>query len=504
MSRIRTRAVWLLLIMLAAIATVAIGANWFSDAVCKRIVSVILYGSTGLATVWMVIHAISTRDNSILSQLRSIVVVAAIGLILPTLAGPVLSQVPEIKSTFCPNCDVSLAEAERLRKLGGDNLPGAETLARACFDNAPDSEAAAKAARELVLILADRVELKINLLPGRPGKPGEYSTSEQCVSALTVINEAVQLATQYAPDLVSFVQERQRRYLSPTLCGTGVVITIPPPTMTVEILHVLPPRTSNGARVDFQVKKDNQPQSGFKSGAFTLNGETVSASSFSEHTADDPVCIIAVVDNSGSISTKGAADINAALKVLNDNRNRNPKDELGMILFATNVSVIQAPHLGNLPLVPNPKGGTALWDAMLKGLETAQQCRAENRYVIALTDGANTVPPASPGLSGDDLENARKISKIAQDQDISICTIGIQSDDFTADAEKALQVAVNGCEYQRADNTDKVYLLFQNITGFVHNFYRIEIPKDALSSGSNIEVCLQGQPKQNCGVAVLP
>jgi Mg-chelatase subunit ChlD len=133
------------------------------------------------------------------------------------------------------------------------------------------------------------------------------------------------------------------------------------------------------------------------------------------------VCLIAVVDNSGSIHP-GLEQIRDALEKLNDAR--KPGDELGLVVFGTHqeVDIWQNPSPDPLDTVGVDASGrmTALWDGVVEGLEAADSCSADNRYLLLLTDGHDT---DSQRLGGDSETQAREVARRAREQGVNICTV---------------------------------------------------------------------------------
>lgn len=205
-----------------------------------------------------------------------------------------------------------------------------------------------------------------------------------------------------------------------------------------------------------------------------------------ERSADDPVCVIAVVDNSGSIKP-GLPAIRRAILKLNDQR--KPGDQLGMVVFAGHDN-IQGYGPSGSPLDPGLITGsgqlTALWDAALTGLSLADRCTPSFRYLILLTDGGDN---DSQLLGGDNLAKAREVERRAAKVNVSICAVGIQSKQL----ERApLEVAAYGCGYYEANNFDAVAGLFERIFGYVRDFYRIHLDAKDVPIGSTLVIYANG------------
>jgi hypothetical protein len=183
----------------------------------------------------------------------------------------------------------------------------------------------------------------------------------------------------------------------------------------------------------------------------------------------------------------GLEQIREALQKLNDAR--KPEDKLGMVVFARHdeISVYEP---SDIPLPINEVDATgsftALWDATLVGLETAQYCPYSNRYLILLTDGRDN---DSRKLKGDNPTRAREIAQQAAAQGVSLCTVGIASKELE---EEPLRLVASGCGYYPAENFDQVASLFQEIFGYMRDFYRLRVEPGAVVPGSRCTLQVLG------------
>lgn len=247
------------------------------------------------------------------------------------------------------------------------------------------------------------------------------------------------------------------------------------------------------AYIDFRIIKNGYSLDGLDEDDFRLyRGDSNNELdyNFTARDSDDSVCIIAVVDNSGSI-VEGISKIRNAL--INLNEFRKETDELGLVIFGNleDVSIAMRPSLEDInPLLVNGSGEyTALWAGTELGIEAAQMCESPNRYLIVLTDGKDTTRYKINGKPADDLIAARHLSKLASDAEISICSVGIQSDTLNSDA---LKILATGCDYYETsrldDNADVDMLVskFSEIIGFVRDFYRVRISASEFSTGDPV------------------
>lgn len=467
----RSRRGWLILIAIAAVAAVLIGRQWlFAQAACPRLQFALLYATAVLMWFAMTLYASVTQDDAPIVQVATLGVVILASLLVPSVAGSFLGGLPQVREVFCPSCDEILATAQELREAG--QIDGAEHLVRQCLSENPDARCQAAAASELARVLYE--------------KAGRWIREGRCTGVDTALAEAHTLASgRNDSDLVLAIEERQQNFR--IVCATPT--PTPPPTVTplptstpvniqIEILRAR--RTEDVATVDFRILQAGGQLAGLPQSNFVLSnaaGETVPILNFEERGADDPVCMVVVVDNSGSIYP-GRDQIRAAIASLNDKR--KPDDELGLVVFTTHadVRVVQMPARESLdPSVVTGVGAmTALWDGILAGLDVAQNCEAVTRYLLVLTDGADN---DSVILEGDNLSQARQIADRAEAANVGIFAVGVESE---ALEEEPLRLVAWGGDYRSAEDFDALVSLFQDIFGFVRNFYRIQFSADALSA----------------------
>jgi hypothetical protein len=303
------------------------------------------------------------------------------------------------------------------------------------------------------------------------------------------------IATQWAP---AFLAARQAPTLtprpSPTPTWTRVIPTAVPtatrrptprfvPTSTLQpaptprniTLEVLDSKLAGRQMlVEVKVFEAGTSVFGLRRSDFELTSDNSSIPFFlEERNADDPVCLVVVIDDSGSI-LPGLEQIRAAVRGLNDKRKLG--DELGMVVFAGSdrVEVKQLPADSPLDemLVTGQGQRTALWDGVLKGIEVARSCSMSTRYLLVFTDGADN---SSVKLQGDDSERALLIANLAEAQGLGVCTVGVESE---ALKEEPLILAAHRCRYSRAAAFDELTALFEDLFGYVRHFYRLEFSTD--------------------------
>ena len=242
-SRIRYNTRWVVLIAIAAVATLLLGSKWFfAETDCPILQNGLLFGSTGFITLVMAVRAI-TGNSAPLEQFRRVGWVFGFGLIVPMLLGSLLLQLPELRSQVCPSCDKNTENAEDLRETAETDqtnplgkLEGAEVFARRGM-KACGVQTKPHAADILASILFDRAGLLI--------------TKKDCIGAKRDLDEAFALTTEYnLPRQQAIVERERNRALicaepTPTPLPTPTATLTPTPTRTNTPTATLTPTPTN-------------------------------------------------------------------------------------------------------------------------------------------------------------------------------------------------------------------------------------------------------------------
>lgn len=488
MNRLRQRQGWIFSLLIVGGGVVAWGQlSLFAHAVCPPLQRLVLYGA---ALVWWIVfalYALLTRDDSLLRKISSWLLMGGLILATSTLMGGALVKNPSVRLVYCPGEICQQADlAKTLREQ--HRFQAAVDVARACLETAaPSSECLTRCAEELVLGVYEKIgEETEHVLEKGEGR------WETCQSMSDNLQEAYLVAQQHGLEKLKLaVQERQARVnlLCPTPTVTPMPTSTPTPTPTptpvVEVEVLRAQRVGNQAYVDLRVFKNGKEVTSLTASDFVVrSGDASVAFEVENRHADDPVCVVAVIDNSGSIYP-GRKAIQVAVQKLNDLR--KPGDELGMVLFSSHDEIRVFPPSPNSlePSVVTGEGDlTALWDATLEGLDLLSECQPQHRYLIVLTDGMDN---DSVHLEGDPSDKARAVAELAAQQHVSICGVGVQSS--VALDENSLRLASYGCGYYPAADFDQVAAVFQQIFGFVRDFYRLSWDASLMSDATvNIEV----------------
>ncbi|MCC7417879.1 MAG: VWA domain-containing protein [Acidobacteria bacterium] len=200
--------------------------------------------------------------------------------------------------------------------------------------------------------------------------------------------------------LVPFAASGQRQRAEPSFRSATSELVVLPVTVTDEdgaLVADLP-------RERFAVFDDGRPQPiAFSTGQ------------------DQPVVVGLIVDSSGSVGPKLGEIVAGALAFA---RASNPDDEVFVLEFNDTVTdalpgrEISAEHLGELErtlTALRPEGRTALYDALLAGLDRMAPGAGSRRVLVLISDGGDN---ASTGT-------LRQVMRLARASDVTIYTIGL-------------------------------------------------------------------------------
>lgn len=486
MEKIKSRRGWLIILFLTGIFSIYIGQNWlFVDASCPRLQNFLLIAITLASTFVALLYAILTANDSPVFQIASIGILGGGILLFTSILGSYLGGLSRVKLIYCPPSICERAElAQALRETG--KLQGAEDIARSCFTNVPfvssdDLACEPSCGRELSLTLFEKAGLILDAL----GDQNISDKKELCSDINEYLLEAHSMASKYGfTDLVRSIDERQQRANEncEILISTPTPTPSPTPKPLIELELIRSQLMPKIALIDIRAIENGITRQDLRSSDFNIlvNNKKVDDFDLEYRNEDDPICLIAVVDNSGSIYP-GRIQIRDAIKKLNGLR--KPGDQLGLVLFSSRDQIeVVEPASG--PLNPSVVTGsgelTALWDGILQGLESAQSCKSDTVYLIVLTDGADN---DSQLLEGDDITKARKIAELSSNQGVDICTVGIESQQLKPEP---LQYVATGCGYHPAEDFDELATIFKDIFGFIRDFYRLSFDPSIITEEQTI------------------
>lgn len=187
-----------------------------------------------------------------------------------------------------------------------------------------------------------------------------------------------------------------------------------------------------------------------------------------------PVAVALALDYSGSMSEKAALDMENAASEFVGNMD---SDDLGEIIkFSTEVEVAQS-FTQDKSLLEDAirnysmeRSSTALYDAIYKGLEDAQDYAERRRAVVAMTDGKDN---ASSHTDSD-------VTSLSATSNTPVFTIGL-GDNINAAILQAMASETGGLYYE-APASEDLTQVYHSISDVLSNQYFITLINDSSDS----------------------
>lgn len=541
-DNIQARAYWLALAVLLGSSLWYWTEGQLSLAECIKFRTLWNAISLGGGTLLCISIMIFSRHDGIFDQLGRLALCLAPAVLVSLYLGSYLEPLTFVKTTYCPRCK-ELDAAEIILKE--HNWDGAIKLAQFCGGDASiearawlgkgaDSmnaqpakcEEAQEQFAEAAKLIEDVQDPKEKLLletthktyidslakicQTKPPAPlptvlitidpksvvvGETATltwastnADKCIASDAWDNKILTTGT------LETTQDKAGTYFYKTTCyGEGgnttdqaqLTVTTPP----VVRLDLLGYRELQGI-LDFRLTTDGETVEDLKTSDVSVQSgnppHDIEVIDLKWRTQNQPICIIAVVDDSGSIkqgpnNLDGLQDIRDAITRLNKSRATVTNLELGMVVFNEKIISISPAKSDLDPNRIKANGSyTHLWAGIQAGLDLAKECHLAgplDRYLFVVTDGKNEWDP----LNLEDPNTRSTLNTVidsAKQDQASICTVGIKSDKLDDTAVQALKDAAVGCTYRRAETTDNVgTLLDQYLTNRI-NSYRLLTTKN--------------------------
>jgi hypothetical protein len=482
-KRLKRRIPWFLFIVIASIISYFVGKTIIENFRCPEFQKAFLVFINVLIAVIGLIWAMLRKSVATIWKILSVLLIFCAGVGIPFLFGEVIAQTEYVKTQFCPEVDLDYCDLV-YELLEEGHLDAAEDTAYKCIENSVSIDQELECEEALGDVLVAQLDQILEVVEDNQYDPIACDIAN---NKLIKLNELINPG-RGAEDLQSTYQQLSRRKelacqeptpIPPTAAPT------PTPTLVanfeIDLIRIIKGETD--FMIDFRIYRDNQQVRDLTSQDFLINAEEkeIDISGFEEKASDDPICLVAVVDNSGSVSD-GLADIRSAIETLNGQR--KSEDLLGLIVFSSPAE-IRIQELSVDPLDSSridARGDlTAIWHAVDQGLSLLDGCEFETKYLILLTDGDNNVPYNMK----DSNANARDLREKAMNMAVNICPIGVESDALNSDP---LALLATNCSYTTAENFDSVAGLFMDIFGYVRDFYRIMIPR---AGNENTELFLE-------------
>ena len=108
--------------------------------------------------------------------------------------------------------------------------------------------------------------------------------------------------------------------------------------------------------------------------------------------------------------------------------------------------------------------------------------------MLILTDGADNDSHNALFAGLDLVSRAQLVASQAASQKVNVCVVGVGN---TVNTDAMASMA-NGCGYYPVASFDQVASKFQEIFGFVHDFYRITFPSASLGGSQEATIQVPG------------
>jgi hypothetical protein len=480
LSRLQERRNWLLLLPIIGLISFFIGRWMFQEVSCTRLQLTIL----ALMTLagWFIINIFAfIGPDSLPAKILSIAALLILPITGTIYLSPLVARDPIIVASFCPPEECQRASQVR-ELLSQGEFDAAKKIAEICMQEAVSSSCSSNCGCGLTDSMA--AEVKAEILNSR------FIEAHDVLSKARAVNQQYACGQDTAIDALQLLLDE--KLATPTV--TPTITPEPPPTHTptptprpylLSVLQFL--IDNNTLRIDLKVEDKGLFVRGLNEDDFNfyIDSQPAEITSFLETRADDPVCLMIVVDNSGSISM-GLKEMHDSIRVVNEER--QPTDEIGLVTFAGNdeVKLAKAPEVGTIinPLLINGSGiRSAIWDGVIKGIDAAATCDSRNRYVILTSDGDDNQSLFENDERNEEVRVAA-LAKRAVEAGVKVCTIGIPSVRPRPDLLSQLALST-GCKYYSAADFDNVASFVKEIVGSIREFYRLNANIDNVSKGTH-------------------
>ena len=192
---------------------------------------------------------------------------------------------------------------------------------------------------------------------------------------------------------------------------------------------------------------------------------------FSNETGEDaqPMTVVLLIDTSGSVKDKLAFEQEAASEFLRQTLRKN-KDLAAIVQFDSEVSLIQDftydySVLENAIMSIRAGGSTKLYDAIWVSVNELLRHEVGRRMLVILSDGADT----------QSMTRDNEALKIAQEHDVVIYGLGVESARFDSDFGKLKKFAegTGGLFFNSKVDLQKLREAFRRINRGIKNQYAL-------------------------------
>ncbi len=183
----------------------------------------------------------------------------------------------------------------------------------------------------------------------------------------------------------------------------------------------------------------------------------------------DPLSVVLLIDVSGSVKDKLAFEQKAAMEFLQGTLRKN-KDLAAVVQFHEEIRLLQdftydVDLLGGAIQDTRAGGGTKLYDAIWLAAEDLLKNEVGRRVAVVVSDGEDTLSEYSK----------KDAIRVAQEQDVIIYGIGVQSARFAADfgALKDFAKDTGGLFVNSESRLDRIREAFTSINQAIKNQYSL-------------------------------
>jgi len=423
-------------------------------------------------------------------------------------------------TTYCPNC-AAPQEIRALREQ--DRLPAAEDRARKFIEEEQVREVGGYDIRTAQQCLADgEVELARVLLAKAGGttdalEPERFEDEEEfaaCSEAVTVaeayLDEALMLADQATADgsttsneLATVIRERQKNL---AVLANRCQKTAGVPDLVRQDYYI----TGNEAFIKVALEEDGSflANSGGIIDVRDNDGKSIEVA-VEEKSAGASICTMIVADNSGSIAFDSnnqrdetlLVPIHAAVRRFNGLV--KPTDQIGLVTFGDRSQVNTVHRVGNEVIDTNridaTGTNTAMWDGLDLGIKEMDECIAERRQLILITDGSDNSSELFSDVPRADRQDriVSYINEQTTNRAIDVCVIAVGKQ--VENDKAALEQISGSCGYYSIADFGALESQMSELYGDSNEHYLIRFDLADIQPSRKVRVVLKGT---NQGVTV--
>jgi hypothetical protein len=416
-------------------------------------------------------------------------------------------------TTYCPNCNAP-TEIRELREDG--MLSAAEERARRFigeeqvrpeggYDIKTAKQCLAEGEVELARVLLTKAgNITNELEPERFEDEKDFeSCSEAVTAAESYLNDALVLADQATADgsatsneLATVIRERQKNLaLLAGRCQKSDDV----PDLVRQEYYI----SGSEAFIKVALEEDGSflANSAGILDVRSADGKAIKAD-VEEKSAGASICTMIVADNSGSIAFDSnnrrdpalLVPIHAAIRRFNSFV--KPTDQIGLVVFGDRSEVKTIHRVGNEVIDTNridaSGTNTAMWDGVDLGIKEMDECLAERRQLILVTDGADNSSVLFSDVPRS--ERAERIVSYINEQtlrrNIDVCVIAVGKQ--VENDKSTLEQISGSCGYYSIANFGALESQMADLYGDSNEHYLIRFDQAQMMPSRKVRVVLKG------------